>query len=277
MINQKRLEVLKRLEELKYQSTVEKKIKLRIRKIHDSSIKTEYIQNPPTCFTRFTANYRENIKCLEEIRVSLKSANPKINMPIILPETEEEIKELALNVVPYFSQGYELYKTSLDMDINSSPIVEYYALLQIVKGVILLELNPIEDKFFNAHGLEHANNVETEHVYRAKPKTFGVFAALLIRCTDYLVKEDGSKTFAMDYYYNNYNPSLKDMINDQRISQIPEAFIFTWILSELARYQPKKWEQIWDGKKNNWIIQINRFREEKLPMVIRNLIISHID
>ncbi len=275
MLNQKRTEVLKYLENLKYQSVIERMIRNRLERIEISKDK-EKCRTPHFCFKRLQI-YKKNINHLEEIRKKRRGKSYKVNITIVIPRTDEEIKNLAKKASIYFSQGSEMYKTSFDMNINSSPIIEYYALLQIVKGVILLELDVETGSFFGAHGLVRKSNISPDIVHQTRIKTHGVFTALLIRCTQYLKQEDGTRIFAMDKYFYKYNPTLREMVNSRTLSSIPDAFIFTWMLSEIARYQPEKWKEICDGEESDWIVHINKFKEEILPDVIRSLITSHLE
>ncbi len=277
MSTQKREIILNELRKLCYPAVVREVIENRLERIEISKDKS-LVKTPHFCYQRIQ-KYENNIKHLNKLRRKSSCKIKAIDMPIVLPSSKEEIEELAEEVATYFSQGFEMYKSSLEMDKNSSPIIEYYSLLQIIKAVILLELDAKEDNFFNAHGLGRNMKCSPKDVYQATTKKHGVFAAILIRFTDYLKKEDGTIVFKIDEYLKeDYSPTLKNFIEDERItlSFIPEAFIFAWMLSEIARYQPVKWKEICKGSKNKWILTIDEFREQTLPDVIQSLITSHI-
>ena len=278
MSTQKREIILNELRKLCYPAVVREVIEDRLELIEISKDKS-LVKTPHLCFKRIEF-YEDNIKHLDKIRKKQNSESKNINMPVVLPSTTEEIEELALEASTYFSQGFEMFKSSIEMDENSSPIIEYYSLLQIIKAVILLELDAKKDNFFRAHGLGRNKNCSPEDVYQATIKKHGVFTAVLIRFTYPQYKEDGTIVFNMDkYFQKDFSPTLRDFIEGEELyfSHIPEAFIFSWMLSEVARYHPVKWKEICDGIKNKWVLRINNFRENTLPDVISSLISSHIE
>ncbi len=75
-------------------------------------------------------------------------------------DSDSEFREIALKASSYFQQGLELYKTSLMMDINSSPLIEYYSFLQCVKGNAIIELDLNENLLFSFHGISSDFNSE---------------------------------------------------------------------------------------------------------------------
>ncbi len=276
ILDHRKIQILKELKKLSYPSTIESKIRQRLKTIEISKEKEKEVKHVHHSYMRFQYVYPENIKHLEKIRQKQGIKEPQnyqVNISVVLPETEKEIRDIASKASIYFLQGYEMYKTSLEMDINSSPIIEYYALLQIVKGVIMLELKVEPEEFFSAHGLKRKKkDVSPDVVHQAKIQTHGVFAALLIRCTDYLEKDDGTKNFTMDEYYDNYFPSLKEMIDQKDNRGILNVFIFSWMLSEVARYKPEEWKKICEGIDNKWIVNIDDFRDFWLPDAIIELL-----
>jgi hypothetical protein len=304
--------VLNHLKSFRYPHFVEEIIRKRLVRTVLPDEK-ESKRSPFHCYTRFIG-YPEKLKLLEEIRERKdKGKSNTINLLISIPKTEneiknvmvevenkirnvkteerkrkdkytvgiscdlpridDEIKKLAFNTSLYFSQGYEILKTAITMDINSSPIMDYYSLLQIVKGVILLELDVDKKEFFKSHGLRSVKKIESEVIHQAKIETYGVFPALLIRCGDY-VKDHHLAINLEDYYVDNYSPTFKEMIERDHLRslyKIPEAFIFSWMLSEIVRYKPEEWQKICTGTDNNWIRNIEKFRESILPNVIMDL------
>ncbi len=300
MLDEHRMGVLKTLRNLRYPYIVEGMIKGRLERIKYS--KTHHGESHGHfCYARLQM-YEANIVCLQEIRrriikeaklsvafsseeskeeimkrvVELKNNTnrrvPEVQAKVSFPESGEEIRKLAYEIALYFSQGYEMYKTSMDMDISSSPILEYYALLQIVKGIILLELEVHPQEFLGAHGLER-RKANDESILQVKVKTHGVFAALLLRTSMLSENKEGIISSKLGKQYSDYFPKFEDLVDKQIVYRdIPETFIFAWILSEIARYQPKKWREICLGENNNWINSINDFREEGIPKAIFALI-----
>lgn len=305
MLNQSRMQVLKELQNLRYPYYIEKLLKERLERIEYSKKHKNSSRHHHFCHgrlqkyetnkirllnirknlekeTKFTVAFSINeseediIDRVNKIKKNMKKKNSKIRAEVSLPKTETEIKELAYDISLYFSQGYEMYKTSIDTDISSSPIIEYYAILQIIKAIILLELEVDKQEFLSAHGLERKKIKSDKSILQVKTKTHGVFAALLLRTSSFLIKEDGTKTSELEKYYNNYFPKFEELVDKQIVYLgIPESFIFIWVLSEIARYQPKKWREICLGEKNDWITSINEFREEAIPKLFFDLLNHH--
>ncbi|MCE7746753.1 MAG: hypothetical protein GPJ51_00020 [Candidatus Heimdallarchaeota archaeon] len=304
MLNQSRLKVLKKLQSFRYPSVAESMIRERMERIEYSK-NYEDESHAHFCYKRLQ-QYAINILRLKEIREKLEqerklvlpispndtegeiierireiknnvqTKESKIEAKVSLPKTDVEIKKLVDEISLYFSQGYEMYKTSIDADISTSPIIEYYAILQIIKAIILLELEVDTREFLSAHGLERKKIVSNNTIFQVKAKTHGVFAALLLRTTSLKIEEDGTLTSELHKYYTNYYPKFEDFVDKQLpYFRIPESFIFLWILSEIARYQPKKWREICSGVKNNWIDNIDLFREEGVPKLFFDLINYH--
>ncbi len=296
-----RLDVLKKLQDLQYPYTIEKMLQERNERIQYSK-KYKGPSARHHCYERIE-KYEKNIELLKNIRNKFKGKE-MLSIAFSANETEEEIlkkvKKIkkssgseestvkanvfldkkkktiikrAFEISLYFSQGYEMYKTSIDMNISSSPIIEYYAILQIIKAIILLELDVDSHEFFGAHGLERKKSKDGGSILQVKTKTFGVFASLLLRTCGFSFKKDGSKEYELDKYYNNYYPKFEDLIDKESLYlSTPEAFIFIWILSEIARYQPEKWKEICSGRDNDWIKTINNFREEGIPKFFFDLL-----
>ncbi len=305
MLNQSRMKVLKELQNLRYPYYIEKLLKERLatieyseerkgssgynhlssgrlqryetNKIHLLNIRKK-LEKEAKYTVAFSVDESEEkiLERVNEIKKNMKTKNLKVKAEVSLPKTETEIKELAYDISIYFSQGFEMYKTSINTDISSSPIIEYYAMLQIIKAIILLELKVDTQEFFGAHGLERKKIKRDNSIFQVKTKTHGVFAALLLRTSSSLTEEDGTKTRALDKYYTNYYPKFEELVDKQILYlDIPKSFIFLWILSEIARYHPKKWKEICLGENNDWITSINEFREEGIPKLFFDLLNFH--
>ena len=177
----------------------------------------------------------------------------------------------------YFQQALELYRTSISMPQNTKPLVEYYSLLQAVKGSIILELDFDKDYHFENHGL--TADYDDEVYIRAKIKERGVFPALLIRFSKILdSREDiGNKRFEyeMDKYFNKkYNPSLEELFEEilrSPYESLPEVFISSWMLSTLVRYEPALWQKLLNGKHDEMSIDLQKFHDVKIPSAFNSL------
>lgn len=174
-------------------------------------------------------------------------------------------KEVAEEIAVYFRQSIAFFRTALNMPLNTAPLVEYYGLLQCIKGSILMTLNVKNPVFFKYHGLKSIEPDNPDDIIKAEIKP-GVFPALLIRHTHF--DDERGRIEMNDYLKKNYTPSLKDLINDEII---PSVFIVSWMLSTLVRYKPKLWQEICAGEEDNFITKIQRFRREIFPKTIKKI------
>lgn len=178
----------------------------------------------------------------------------------------------------YFQQALELYKTSISMPQNTRPLVEYYSLLQAVKGSIILELDFDKEYVFEHHGLT-VDYTDEEVYIRAKVQKFGVFPALLIRFSDvYDHGEDMEEKrfeFMMDEYFDeNFKLSIVDSFNELLRSpyeNLPKTFIASWMLSMLVRYRPALWQNLLSGKYDKMSIDLQKFHDVKVPEAFNSL------
>ncbi|MHA1222774.1 MAG: YaaC family protein [Candidatus Heimdallarchaeaceae archaeon] len=226
---------------------------------------------------------------------AIKKQLEKLNLEEKIEDTikvrvleENNISAVAQTASLYFQQALEMYQTSLNMPENTSPLVEYYALLQCVKGSIILDLHIEEGIFFRFHGIVHSSNKENEYI-RAKIKPLGVFSALAIRFAHFIEQknEEGEiiycKNDLEDYYKEDFSISLKEIVKPPPSSTYDNShhnplsiFIGAWMLSTLVRYVPKKWQEILAGQKNDLIYNIRYFREEEIPRTFESCLPNHI-
>ena len=233
MLDEFRLKVLKSLRNLRYPYVIERMIRDRLERIayskkhhgdeshghfcynrlrtYETNIDNlQKIRNKSVKESRFKITFspeeseNEIMNRIREIKKNEENEIPKLQVEVSFPKTDDEIEKLAYEIALYFSQGYEMYKTSIEMDISSSPILEYYAILQIVKAVVLLELDVHPQEFFGAHGLERRKQTNKGSILQAKIKTHGVFAAFLLRTCTFLIKEDGKKYSIIEELYDNW-------------------------------------------------------------------------
>jgi hypothetical protein len=117
---------------------------------------------------------------------------PKETITVRKFENEEDIREVARKSSVYFQQGLEMLETSFSMPENTSPLVEYYALLQCVKGSIILDLDFKEELFFTKHGIRQTKKVDEEKLSKylnIQIMPLGVFSALAINLLISSIKE----------------------------------------------------------------------------------------
>jgi len=194
---------------------------------------------------------------------------------------EKEITNTARKASIYYQQALEMYQTSINMPETTSPLIEYYALLQCVKGSVLLDLDIKEDVFFRHHGI---SSIIKENSYiNAIIQPVGVFSALTLRFAHYQNQrdEEGETILyknEMEVYFKEYFiPSLEEIICQPNSftyelshNTLPLVFIGSWMLSILVRYNPLIWQDILAGQKNDLIYFIRDFREEEIPKAIES-------
>ncbi len=232
------------------------------------------------------ATIKQKIKKLES------TISPKDSITVRKFESEEDIKEIALKASVYFQQALEMLETSFSMTENTAPLVEYYALLQCAKGFIILDLDVEEKLFFTLHGLTQTlieGDDQVSAYIHAKIMPLGVFSALAVREAFFIDQrternEPLHYENLLEYYFDEeYCPSIENVVidnhtNPQRnyVAQSLTAFIGAWMLSNLVRYAPMKWQEILAGKENDLIKHIREFREEHLLRAFDSFLPSHV-
>ncbi|MFX0087647.1 MAG: hypothetical protein ACFFAU_18500 [Candidatus Hodarchaeota archaeon] len=151
-------------------------------------------------------------------------------------DNHTNFREIALKASGYFQQGLEMYKTSLIMDINSSPLIEYYSFLQCVKGSAIIELDLNEDLLFSFHGI--SSDFNSGRYPKAVIKAYGVFHVIFLLGDPY--------NEMIDFFNRKIDLNLSSLI--KKIPSSPaSSFIVSYLLSTLVRYQPDKWQSICRG------------------------------
>ena len=178
---------------------------------------------------------------------------------------KSDFHQIALKAYPYFQQGLEMFLTSMSMNITSSPLVEYYSILQMVKGIILIDLDINENLLFANHGIvENKHNPDNKGYIMISVKPFGVFQSLLLK--------DNGKSDIDNYLSNNLDLTLSQLLGKDRlpegihfeITDIAPTFMESWMLSTLVRYRPNLWFQICQGFESDDILKIKKFREGQM-------------
>ncbi len=224
-------------------------------------------------------------------RIDLK-IEPKESITVRKFENEEDIRKVARKASVYFQQGLEMLETSFSMPENTSPLVEYYALLQCAKGFIILDLDVKEELFFTQHGLTPAKNIDerkSSKFINAIIKPLGVFSALAIRRAQFIDQrtEENDPVYYqndLEYYFDEeYKPSIENIVifgdenpDIKMINHSLTAFIGSWMLSSLVRYGPMKWQEILAGQETDLIKDIRDFREESLIRAFDSFLPDHM-
>jgi hypothetical protein len=225
----------------------------------------------------YYGNY-ENIAAPIDPNFDVEDLKMSINANENYKITDNDVDRLSFDddvneVVMYFKQGLEMYQTSLSMSEFTSPLLEYYALVQCVKGLFRLQFNlPSKSQLFNGHGLGHKN-------MQAKVHKHGVFHALNIISSrggdikeDFLNKyKEGTMT---DKLENCLKKSISTHYGNNQMPQSSLSYCFTasFILSSLVRYNPRKWQEIITGEESELILNIRNFRSNDFPNALRTLL-----
>ena len=76
-------------------------------------------------------------KNYETIKAKIgKESQPEKTIVVRKFDSEDSIRDVARKASVYFQQGLEMLETSISMPENTSPLVEYYALLQCAWFII---------------------------------------------------------------------------------------------------------------------------------------------
>lgn len=184
---------------------------------------------------------------------------------------DSNVESIAEEAAIYFQQGYEMLQTSQNMPLSSNPLVEYYGYLQCVKGIIILNLNVNKKHFFAFHGLTSAKTNSQYINIQIKPR--GVFSALLLYQGSTYTPHKMKFEDAVDYFYSSsYTPSLEEIVREHYGGDPIFIFIGSWMLSSLVRYNPLKWKEILDGKKDDIISGIRDFRRIGIYRALESLL-----
>lgn len=231
-------------------------------------------------YDEIIAFYHETITDIENKRKIKKIKIPNSPQDLAKPvNPESKFKKIADKASIYFQQGLELYLSSMNMNINSAPLVEYYGFLQCVKGAVLLDFEIKDFRLFSQHGLTIKRGRSNRNL-RAKVMTFGVFQALLLLQSS----EPEIENFLHRRYYLTLESLLEEKLlknvkNSQDSNEIrnpmdyaPPVFIASWILSSLVRYFPILWQKIYFGLDDMLILRIGEYREKNIPEAIDSIL-----
>jgi len=183
----------------------------------------------------------------------------KIARPITL---KSDFSQLAKKSASFFRQADEFYLASLNMDKNTSPLVEYYSFIQCVKGCVLLKLRINESLMFNQHGITCWFDPERRKYPQASIKASGVFHTIL------LIHD--SLNEMNDYFTGNRELTLDQLLEERQCSPAT-AFIISYLLSNLVRYYPIEWRKILQAEDDDIIRKIDKFRADTLPDAMQSL------
>lgn len=269
-----------------------------LRKRHFKKEETQFYKVQKQRYEKKIAYYfgiKENCNAVKQ-EIKRKELDIELTDAIKVREFEnkEKISKIAQKASIYFQQGLEMLETSLSMPETTSPLVEYYALLQCVKGSVILDLDVNEKIFFTRHGITQTQEIETEtnivsEYINACVKPLGVFSALAIRFAHFIDqrKETGDKLHYVNmmetYFSKDFTPSIENLLIGEEgnpyigILRVPlTSFIGSWMLSSLVRYSPMNWQEILAGQKNNLVRYIREFRSEFIPAAFDSFLPDHI-
>ncbi|MHA2231951.1 MAG: YaaC family protein, partial [Candidatus Hodarchaeales archaeon] len=208
----------------------------------------------------------------------LSSDSSELAKPRQAPFSNQELTKIALTAATYFEQGLEMLLTAQQMSDKSAPLVEYYGFLQCVKGVIFLELDVHHELFFGRHGLTFEK--DDSRYIGAKIMPFGVFSALLLRsesleATEFYLSGDFCPT--LEQIMSNEHVYIQEKPADFRSPRSDPVltFIGSWMLSTLVRYHPEVWLEICEGKTDNIITNIQKFRRSFVPDAVHSLLLGY--
>ena len=212
-------------------------------------------------------NYQERIdKYYNHPDIDWRKNKPRKEKLVKPVDSSYNFDEIALKATCYFKQGLEMYFTSLKMNINSSPLVEYYGFLQCVKGRVLLDLDVGGGMIFSKHGVQQ--NISDSAFIGGNIRETGVLhSLLLLECSFNEMDE---------YFSGKREISLEPLMNRIHENTPVSPFIVSFLLSCLVRYRPQMWQEICDGRTDDLILEIKKYRREKIPDAIERVLRCYV-
>ena len=239
------------------------------------------------------------------VRKALASYKSELNpLSIIRPlDSSCDFKKASYQCSLYFKQGKELLSTAIELSEFTSPIIQYYGLLQCIKGIILLDYELSNSPFFSYHGIRedkcttiltrsntklesklkslHQNakfaklkyplEFKISNYCNAKIMPFGVFTALLIHQSKQFAYTPDRRT-DMDYFLSgDCSLSLEELVNSSHMD-IYKVFIISWTISTIVRYKPTLWQEIVSGSKDTIIKQLIDFMRYEVPNKLQDIL-----
>lgn len=199
---------------------------------------------------------------------------------LVIPhEKKTDFKEISNLASTFFQHALELYLTAFSMSNNTSPLIEYYSLLQCVKGRILLDFKVPDFILFSKHGISWKKKGEFDLKFQVKD--IGVFQGLLILDKSLLLEE------LVKYLEKKYILTFQDLIekkmkyktntgitSEQRVLEGDpiSAFLVSFGLSCFVRYHPLTWKKILIGEETSINLAINNYRRDDLTEAFEEIL-----
>ena len=210
----------------------------------------------------------DNNKISEKIQKNIQflsdrwGINPEeIGKPINL---SFDLNQITNNSTTYFLQGLEMLKNSQTLSEMTSPVLQYYSYLQIIRGKVNSLVSLDYPTFNRFHGIkldEYNNYIEGKFAKAGALQSLGIV--------------EGDFLIGKNLYTENTKVSLPELLNEASQNNVNDpcsTFIISWMLSMIVRYNPNLWKQILEGKNDDIVLKIRDFQNEIFPKSIISLL-----
>jgi hypothetical protein len=234
-----------------------------------------YTDNPEQEIWNYIANFEIEKFVDEYIDKNISSSENKN-----ISNNEYDRQKSIITITNNAKQAREFYMLSKQLPLSSRPVLLHYAFEKLTIMLVLIKLR--YNQSIRQHGLTYCDNIQ--------------------------VKKDGLFVKLHQYFYPNNDLQgkefdLKDVINANAISRIKinynilnnqeikiatiktqniisiheleREFMFSFVLSVLARYQISKWMEILSGREEKIILKIRRYYES-IQLLFPNLILNEL-
>ena len=238
-----------------------------------------YTDNPEQEIWNYIANF-EIEKFVNNYLDKNRTSNDNINNFDNNNDNGFDRQKLIIAITNNAKQAREFFMLSKQLPLSSRPVLLHYAFEKLTIMLILLKFGYNES--IRQHGLIYCDNIEV--------KKDGLF----VKLHEYFYPDTNLKGEEFDLkvvinanaisrikigynIVNNSEIKITTIKNHNIISikELEREFIFSFVLSVLARYQISKWMEILSGGDGKIILKIRRYFES-IQLLFPNLILNEL-
>lgn len=194
--------------------------------------------------------------------------------------SEIDRQKLIIAITNNAKQAREFYMLSKQLPLSSRPVLLHYAFEKLTIMLILLKFG--YTRSINHHGITYCNTIEVKEdgLFVKLHEYFSPQTNLKGEQFDLIDLIDANAISRIKIEHNIYkNQEIKiTSVKTHKVLSIYELereFLFSFVLSVLARYQISKWMDILSARKDRSIIKIRRYFES-IQLLFPNLILNEL-
>ena len=194
--------------------------------------------------------------------------------------SEIDRQKLIIAITNNAKQAREFYMLSKQLPLSSRPVLLHYAFEKLTIMLILLKFG--YTRSINNHGITYCDIIEVKEngLFVKLHEYFSPQTNLKGETFDLIDLIDANAISRIRIEHNiRKNQEVKiTSVKTQKVIDIYELereFLFSFVLSVLARYQISKWMDILSAKKDKSIIKIRRYYES-IQLLFPNLILNEL-